>query len=763
MNIKKSSMFNTTASSVLYAMLSAGLLVTAPGALAQDEDATSSASVDEAANGEIVYGPIVVTARRREERLQDVPISVTAFSANDIQTTSVTNIKELGHFTPNVTINDHSQVGNTASLIYIRGIGQDDPGIIWEPGVGMYVDGIYSGRLVGIDVDLVEVERIEVLRGPQGTLFGRNTIGGAINVVSAKPDVDAGFSGAAELVTGRFDRFDGKLNLNVPVLPGKLAAKVGVASRQRDGYGRRLDFQTGETIGETGDRDATSGQLMLNWLPHDELSVLFSLDGSRVRESGAVRKLVATGQPPIIGLTNILADPDYGDVFLTDSNFTNFANGKDGANDLDVWGAGLTIEWNREDYFVKSITSYRDMEVLSSSDEDLSIYTIIHSDFNLEQDQFSQELQLGGQSFDGRLDWLTGLFYYEEDASTDVMIDAFELASIIIGNDLSLNLLEGAKAESYAVFGQGTYSFTDRFSLTAGLRYTKDEKEVSRSRSTINTGQVVVPFGVRSDSWDDVSGRLGLEYKWTDDVMTYVSVAKGYKSGGINGRSTSDVEFVPFDPETVLTYEAGVRSELLDNQLRLNATLFFNDYNDIQFLVTGNDPVTLENITFVDNAAKADVKGFELELVAAPTSRLNFSAGIGYTDAEYTQIDPGSVLTPDTRFVSTPEWSGVVSGQYAHPFDDGSQLLGRLDYTYQSETYYDIDNSPLLIQDGYGLLRARVEFESSDGKWVAALFGTNLTDEEYFTAGLDRAGQIGFAQVQFARPREWGASVRLRF
>ena len=738
------------------------LIASMPGAFAQGIETDSGSSESQA--GRSVIDEITVTARRREESLQNVPISVSAFTGADLAAMSLTSLKEVGHFTPNMTVNDHAQQGNTPSLVYIRGIGQEDPAIFWEPGVGTYVDGVYNGRLVGIDIDLMEVERVEVLRGPQGTLFGRNTIGGAINVVSVKPDPQQGFSGNAEVIAGRFDRLDGRVRLNVPLVPGKLAAKVGAATRNRDGYGERLDFETGETIGDMGNKDSSTGQIMLNWTPNEDVGALFTLDTSRVRESGAVRKLAATGQAFFIGLTNIIADPDYGDIFLTDSEFTSYSDGVAGANELDVLGGALTIDWDLGDLYFKSITSYRDMETRSAADDDGSIYKILHTEFALDQEQLSQEFQLGGVSANDRLDWLAGFFYYEEDAFTRAIPDGFEIAAMILGVDfLSFTAIEQVKTESYAVFGQGTYSFTDQLSMTAGLRYTEDEKEVFRQRNALSTGRALIPPGSQSNSWNDPSGRVGIEYSWDDDKMAYFSVARGYKSGGINARSTRSEEFVPFEPETVLTYEVGLRSEWLDNSFRFNATIYFNDYEDIQFLVQRNDPMTLENLTFVDNAAAAEIKGFELEFVAAPTEGLSLSAAIGYTDAEYTEVEPGSAVSEDSTFINTPEWSAVFSGQYAMPLENGSEFIGRLDYTFQSETYYDIENSPLLIQDDFGLLRARIDFVSSDGKWEASVFGTNLTDERYITAGIDRAAVLGFSMVQYGRPREWGVSFRYNF
>jgi iron complex outermembrane receptor protein len=711
---------------------------------------------------------ITVTARKREERMQDVPISMAVFSSEDLEARSISSLKELGQVTTNFSFYNHGQFGRGGAIVYMRGIGQEDPDIYWDPGVGVYVDGAYNGRMQGVDLDLMDLERVEILRGPQGTLFGRNTIGGAVNAVTAKPTDD--FHGTAEITMGRFNRLDGKASINIPLVPDKMAMKIAAASRNRDGYSTRLDFNTGEETGELGDKDSASGRMVINWTPTDEVGLLLSVDTTRAREGGSARTVdVYNPTAPLSGLLNLFVDPDYGDAFLTDSKFTSFADGTN-ATDLDTLGIALTVDWDLGSWAVKSITSYRDTDMFSGVDPDGSFYNVIDFDVDIEHEQFSQELQFSGLSFDNRLNWVLGLYYFDEDGfnvnRVDVYRDLLAFSPPLPRIDPSFTSHNSAKAESYALFSQGTFSISDKLSVTGGLRWTYDKKVVSAFRfAHLNNNAVVLPQGTKDKNWDALSGRAGLEYRWNDGIMTYFSVARGYKSGGINGRPVSDFAFSAFEPEFLWTYELGVKSDWLDNRLRLNGAIFFTDYKDMQFQVIQGDPATGVPITVVDNAAQSEVRGFELDLVAVPATGLTLTASVGYLDAEYTELDPTSILpiSVDNKFVKTPKWSTTLSGEYALPIKDWGELRWRLDYSHKSEIHHDAANSLIVVQDGYGVLNARLTFDSADGNWAVSLFGTNLTDERYLMGGTDFLNVLGFAEMQYARPREWGVSLKFNF
>ncbi len=295
------------------------------------------------------------------------------------------------------------------------------------------------------------------------------------------------------------------------------------------------------------------------------------------------------------------------------------------------------------------------MEAVSGADPDGSIYGIIDFATFIDHDQFSQELQLSGLSIDERLKWVFGVYYFQEDAFNENPVDVYRELRDFIGLDISFTTRSWVENKSYAVFGQGTYEITDKLSLTGGLRYTYDKKDVTRDRFRHFSGLVFVPLDSLDKNWDAVTGRAGAEYQWNDDVMTYASVARGFKSGGINARSLAENDFLPFDPEFIWTYEVGLRSEWFDRRLRFNASLYYSDYSDIQFTVIQGDPDTGEPITVVDNAAKARIKGFEADLIVAPAPGLTLTAGVGLIDTEYTRVDPGTPITTDTKFTQTPK------------------------------------------------------------------------------------------------------------
>jgi len=735
---------------LIFAILLSVLVYFLPAAMAQ-----------EAEQEEVGIEEVVVTARRREERLQEVPLSIAAFSAADIEAKSLVSLRDVGQFTTNFSFYNQGQAGNSGSVVYIRGIGQSDPNVFWDPGVGIYLDGVFMGRMQGIDLGLLDMERIEVLRGPQGTLFGKNTIGGAVSLVTTKPGDE--FTGYAEVTAGNYDRIDGKFSVDIPITPGVFVMKLAGSSQNRDGFGKRLDWATGEQIDEMGDVDRLNGRAAFNWTPSENVGVQFSLDTAKIREFGAVREVIKFTEPPIAGLLNLFIDPQYSaENFATDSYSTSYASGSN-ANELDAWGAALVVDWGLGAMDLKSITSYRENEAYNGTDPDGSIYDLIDLIQDVDQDQFSQEFQLGGLSFDDKLDWVVGLYYFEEDAFSDEKLLVYRELLDFIGLDLSFQRRIWVNNKSYAAFGQGTYNVNEKLGLTGGLRYTYEKKDVGRDQLRQETGGILVPYDELDETYSAVSPRVSVDYKWSPDLMTYFSIAGGFKSGGINGTATSDAAFVPFDPEYVWTYELGLRSEAMDNRLRFNASFFYSDYEDIQFTVIRGDPDTGQPLTVIDNAAKATIKGFEMEVMAVPTPQLLLTAALGYIDAEYTDVEPGLPISTATQFVKTPEWSGTISAQYTFPLAGSSEIVGRVDWAYKSEIHHDQLNSPVGLQDSYGLLNARLSYTSNDNKWSLSLFGTNLTDERYIMAATDLSNTLAFGEVQWARPKEWGVSFRYNF
>lgn len=738
---------------------------------------------------------ITVTARKRKESIQETPISITAFTGADLEKRSLSDLSEVDAFAPNVDISSGPNSGGSAnSQITIRGIGQSDFLITTDPGVGTYVDGVYFARSMGGIMDLLDLERIEILRGPQGTLFGKNTIGGAVNLISAKPDGE--LAGSAELIVGRYDRLDARASIDFPIIDNQLFVKIAASTKNRDGYGQRVDMDTGQKISDLGDQDATSARGALRWLPSEDLTIDLVFDIARERQNAIVATLAEFNPAAgLVGLYNAVGGLTglYGpfSVAVPDDPFVSNATGPS-VNDLDLWGTSLTIDWDLGGLSLKSITAYRELDADFGIDADHTATEYQHVLNRDSQDQFSQELQLSGVHFDDRLSWIAGLYYFEENAvdRNEVRLlsglytglEALPGALIPLGDpadpltpfiggagnplnalfDLNFDIFNEIDNKSYAAFTQGTFDLTDKLSITAGIRYTYEEKEYTLEHRRVVSDTFIVPLTRVDDDWNETTPMASLSYQASDDIMVYGSISRGFKSGGFNGRPTTQAEVESYDPEFVTSYELGAKTEWLDQRLRLNVTGFYYDYKDLQLTIQ-TQASDGNFIVVTENAGKAKVKGLELELLAMPISGLEIQGGIGYIDAEYIDVGNATLITTDSEFIKTPEWSANGSVQYAFSLRKYGTLFARGDWSYQSKVYNDAENVAALTQEAYSLYSARLTYESPDQDWLIALFGTNLSDERYIYNGNTALGSLGTASVFYGRPREWGLSVKKLF
>jgi iron complex outermembrane receptor protein len=696
------------------------------------------------------------------------------------------------------------------ATIFIRGIGQNDFAIFSDPGAAMYLDGVYLGRSIGGIMDAVDLERVEILRGPQGTLFGRNTIGGAVNIVSKQPTDE--LEGEISLTGGSFDRLDGKAVVNIP-LSETFATRFTVASINRDGYQKRLTDGA-----DPGDRDAQIGRAQALWNASENLDVTLSLDATRVRQNSAPLTLIAVAPVgvPFMNLYNGLVAPNLGvpapngvstvnASWVTGDVDTTWAGGPS-VNDLDTRGVSVTIDWDIGPVALKSISAYRELEALFARDGDNTPFTFRETINDDDQDQLSQEFHLSGASFDDRLTWLVGAYYFEEDAveegKANLAIGTYSALEALVlpagttwcglpganpravaacppplrfggagnpnnvGVDVGVDLYTRVANESVALFGQGTFDLTESLSLTAGVRWTQDDKELQLVHFREASGRYVVGApGTQdtfSESWSEVTPKLGVEWQAGDAAMLYASYAKGFKSGGFNARPLTGIAEVqtPYDPEIVDSYEVGAKTTWLDRRVTANLAVFFNDYTDMQLTINA----TPQN--FVRNAGEAEIKGAELEVVARIASGFDVNLAAGYLDAKYTQLDPqlatlNPPLTADKKLVKAPDWTMAAGLQYA--FDVGvGEITLRGDWAYKTRVYHDVFNDPRLVQDPFDLYNAYASFLTRDQHWEVAVFGTNLSDERYRVSGNSSAG-FGLAESTFSPPREWGATVKYRF
>jgi len=710
---------------------------------------------------------VVVTARKHEEVLQRVPLSVSAITGDALAKRSLASLAAIGQTTPNFTFSQQSQGGRSAGVVYIRGVGQSDTRPTYDPAVGVYIDGVFLGRMQASDLEMLDVERVEILRGPQGTLFGKNTSGGAVSVISRQPDLAAEkISGRAQLTGGSHHRFDAVGGINIPLQADRAALLLSGSHREQNGYAHRADGM------DMNDLNRDSGRVTLRLAPTDLLTVSLSADGMTYDETNSAMKLVFvnTEAAPTAAL-NAFTSETYDNRWLSPNDFFSFGTGPNTSRG-DVWGTSATADLVLGGINLKSISAYRKMNIHNELDPDNSPVTVLDFVDSIDQHQFSQELQATGASFESRLNWVLGAYYFRENARS--VTDSI-LLTPLFGFGRSFTQGNNVINDSVAGYGQGTYNLTEPLRVTAGLRFTHDKKQLERVNAAYPDGGLLEPTVTRSATSDDVSPRIGLDYQWTPAVMTYISAAKGYKAGGFNGRAGTIADFNQFEPEEVWTYEAGLRSDLLDQRVRFNATGFYSDYSDLQLQINGSSVVEGAPVPFniVTNIPSSRIVGGELELIVVPASGLTLTSGVGLTYAKYTELPTddkfvaSNLIDRDSRFVNSPKVSFTASAEYVTALTRTLDITGRLDYAHKSSIYYDPSNTTLLRQEPYGLLNARLTFSHEASGVSVALFGTNLTDERYFIGGYNDATLpspgLGIAFTNTGLPREYGVSVQVRF
>jgi iron complex outermembrane receptor protein len=734
----------------------------------QSESSEAAPAADIAASTQdepINLEEVIVTARKQAESLQEVPLSIAAVSGDQLEQRSIENLEALGRTTPNFHFSEQPNGGRLGGIAFIRGVGQRDANSAYDPAVGIYVDGIYMGRSYASNMDMIDIERVEVLRGPQGTLFGKNTSGGAISIVTRQPDISAdALSGRVQVTSGSFDRADFAGSVNIPLATDRLALRLAGSRLTKDGYGERVDGQ------EMADTNRTAARAQLRFQATQKLSALLSGDWMDFDEKNASYKLVDvnTSVGPVAAY-NANFDPDYDDRWLSSRDYFFNATGPNSARG-NIWGSSLTLAYDTSWATLKSITAYREMDVHNDVDTDGSPITIVDKLEHLIQNQVSQELQAAGSSFGDRLRWVVGVYFFQEEIDNPT---TFPLFPALYGNAASFTRVYGVDNDSLAVFAQGTYEVTDRLRLTTGLRYTQDDKAVDVVRLPFPSGDPTFALAGEHNS-EALSPRLGLDYRWTPDVMTYVSVAQGAKNGGFNGQTARPSDFDEFDDEVVWTYEAGLRSDLFGGRARLNATLFHSEYQDLQLQINGSTVVNDVPAPFnvITNVPEASIRGGELELTVVPIEHWTLTSGLGLTYGQYDELptDPefvaSGVITKDSEFSHMPEVSYTQGVGYTRALSNGLGVAARLDYAYRSKIFYNAENTPNVVQPAYGLLNARLTIETPMGLSVS-LFGTNLTDEVYIVGGYDDAANpnpgLGFSFVTQGPPRELGISAQFRF
>lgn len=720
---------------------------------------TASAQTAPEASSEQATDVVVVTARRRDEVLQDVPISVTSLSSAALEATGAPDITVLQQSAPNATV-QVARGSNSTLIAFIRGVGQQDPLWGFEPGVGLYVDDVYVARPQGAVLDIFDINRIEVLRGPQGTLYGRNTIGGAIKYVTKR--LGAKESLNAKLNMGSYGQIDAIVSASTPV-SDTLRIGGALARYQRDGFGKNIT-----TGAEHYDKDVFAGRVSAEWEPSDHL--FFRLAYDKVADNSNAKH--GHREAPGVGLTagaTILPN-----VYDTDAGIGS-------ANKVETSGWSLTGEWKVSDQLtVKSITAGREGSSNTLIDFDTNQAKALDVPARYDDKQLSQELQflLAGE----RLSGVFGIYYLDAEAS-----GAFD--TIVGIANLTIATSGKVETESLAAYGDFSYDISDALSISIGGRYTEDSRSGQVYRQNF-TGLGSPLFGngaaiaglLRSNyrnskDFSDFSPRVSLSYEFSDALTGYVAYSEGFKSGGFDMRG--DVVLTPktvdgYKPEYVNSYEVGLKGSLFNGRANFAASLFRAEYEGQQ--ITRQEPTVAAGIaSFVDNAGSSTIQGFELEGGARFNENLSMTFGLGYTDAKFNEFKSftlvGGVLTPidlapTAVFQNTPEWNGNLAFNYKRDLGSMGSVDATLSASYRSEySMFEFAN-PLVDQlDPVTLVDAGMGWNSADGVFRVALTGRNLTDERYKVGGYSFAG-ITFGNVQnsfYGPPKTVTLSLSTKF
>lgn len=752
---------------------------------------------------------VVVTARRREESLQDVPVAVTALTAEALERRQILSTTDLDRVTPSMQFTSYGQLSgnNSAAVVFIRGVGQIDPTPAVDPGVGIYVDDVYMGRAVGGAMEFFDTADIQVLRGPQGTLFGRNTIGGAVLINTVIPgDI---FEGQVRATVGDDGLWEVFGAASLPI-NDDAALRLAVGARQRDGYvTREFDGQ------DLGNEDVISARGTLRWDFGEDVELLLRVDHAEEDENGSpfVFKGINTTAPvPAISSVGagcpgatipfaplVPGDPRFGAPFVPEiddarcaNNFWDrgpYTNGGTARveSTFEATGASATLNWRlNEALALHSITAWRDTEWTGIRDADNTPFTILTTDYTSDSEQLSQELRLDIEQ--ERLHGVAGVYWFDEDTFDRVTVPLnFPpspplIASVLAGGPGSRDLqYVDLTTESIAVFTEWTFDLSEVFSLSGGLRWTEDDKGMRGTifnvfpetlpdpnplpdRAIPDGGPLFIYPDWFYDTYDKLTYSASAQYRFTDNAMGYVSYATSFKSGGFNQRYNAPPPgFVPvaFDEETVETLEFGLKSDLTDS-LRMNAAVFFSDYDDIQ-LVYRIGPVPL-----LFNAGTASIDGVELEFQYVPNTALIIEGGFSYLDDTIDEITevPGATATigPDNSLPFTPEWQANLGIGYSFGLANGWSLTPRLDASYTDEQFFDAGNTAITAQlDSVTVTNFSLVLGDDNGRWDVGLFVDNLTDELYPVQGNASLATLGYAEIIYARERNWYLRANYNF
>lgn len=677
-------------------------------------------------DSEFTLETIVVTAQRREENLQEVPISISVIDSKKIERMAANTLSDIQLATPGITIDDNSLGG-----LSIRGVGGFARNVGTEGRSSVYVDEVFVGRAAGVDQNLFNIERVEVLKGPQGTLFGRNTVSGAINITTKEPVDD--FEALASAEYGSRDRINISGMLNTVLVEDKLFIRASANHFQQDGYVENLVTGT-----DLGSQNITSGRLQALYIVDENMEVLLNVDARRSRK-------------------DVIGFQAFTDIDTVGKNAVN--HNAEEYDDSNVFGVSATVNYTfANDFLLKSITAYRNEDLTILTDEDASVLDVGTSTFQEDNKQLTQELRLESPKL-GAFDFLVGLYYMKQDLTSDKRSD--------LGDDfipgVSILAPGAVDLESFASFTHTNLYLTDKVTLTAGLRYTRESKDADYSISD-PTGALFTN-GTFEDSatWDAWSPRLSAKYQVTDDAMLYATVSRGFKAGGYNLDFLSSLEQVKYDPETVTNYEAGFKADIFQKRARLNVSAFYMDFSDYQVFQFLRLP-SGGTITALTNAAEVSSKGVEAELSVQLNKNLSLSTAYSYTEAKYSKFpDGGGIgIDLDGQFIGdTPDHSFFIAADYGVDVADLGSLNLHVDFSHSNgyDKFISVDLSePISSVEN---LNARIELLTTEEDWSLALWARNLLNQRNIVdVGYNF---LGSRYATFQEPREFGLTAKYQF
>ncbi len=770
------------ASAVAFTALISSLACPFTVAMAQ-EAADAAGANDEAS----VLDTITVTARRREETSQSVPIPITVESGESLEARNARDVSDLAQFTPNLLVATAAN-NSGAAVVNLRGVVQNNFTIAQDPKVGTYVDGVYIARPIGAIFDFLDVDRVEVLRGPQGTLFGRNTAAGLIHILSKEPvlnETSAEVSGGVG--SDGYVEFGGIANFAVG---SNLAVRIAANHRESDGYVENI--VTGEDWSDIN-RDAVRVSAL--WEPSDNFNALLRVDYQNVDERPAGGDCTWTADPNVPSPTMPLAGAAFALGIFDDivaacqstSPFVTSDNPPLEASTSESLLGSLTVNWNLGFAELTSVSSYRDLSEINGTfaggtNSATANYIEALGAGENDTSQWSQEFRLSGEALDGNLDWLAGLYFFEEDGGNSVFrvglrgADLTPLGPLAVPLSATNNVLEwDGVNKSQAVFGEVVYRFSDAWSTTFGIRHTEDERELTFSKTFPDGSLVPFPFlacppGItlvdgrsctRSDDWSETTIRAIVDFQASEDVLLFGGYSEGYSSGGFNTADSMN----RYEPEFSGNWELGLKSQWLDNSLQANVTTFLNQYENQQvlFVATING---LPTPLFL-NAQESQIYGVEAEILYAPVPSLLLSASGGWLDGEYEEFTDSSTGTlvdlSGLDIILGPPYNYSFGAAYTHDLVTGGSLVAQMNWSERGRQFHTLTSDERTKQDAYGLLDGRLTWNLPNGKTTISLWGTNLLDEEYFSAALALDDDLGFNTKFYGPPRQAGIEFNHKF